>query len=130
MPTPGYVIKETNDAIASGTQTQQPMPIEGGNLAMARVIDRAVAAGPMTYVGNHVPKSRNGKPVRWAGEDPELLERTKHVRLKGERMSQFFSRVGLGAAQIRTMSAVEISRFVDVASQNEIPRPPRRPSQR
>jgi len=65
-------------------------------------------AGPQD---NQIPR-----PV--AGEDQELLERTKHVRLKGERMMQFYARVGLGAAQIRNMSFDEITRFCDVAEEN------------
>jgi hypothetical protein len=81
------------------------------NLLDGWVTPLKVVAGPVQGpVDNRAPR-----PV--AGEDSELLEKTKHVRLKGERMMQFYARVGLGAAQIRTMSFDEITRFCDVAEE-------------
>lgn len=55
----------------------------------------------------------------YVGEDDELLARTSHVRRRKETMLQFYARVGLGAAQILTMTKSEITHFVSVAEQNE-----------
>jgi hypothetical protein len=74
----------------------------------------------MTTTGYHAAPSRDGKPApKVTGDDPDLLQRTAHVRGPKERMGEFFSRVGLGAAQIRTMSKAEISHFVEVISKND-----------
>jgi len=58
------------------------------------------------------------KPVTQTLEDDVLLARTAHVRRPSEAMGQFISRIGLGKAQILSMSAEEISQFVKVSEAN------------
>jgi hypothetical protein len=71
-----------------------------------------VVAGP------GVPPTDGRAAVAAPADDPELLERTKHVRLKGEPMMGFYARIGLGAAQIMQMSKSEITRFVETVEKN------------
>jgi hypothetical protein len=84
---------------------------------LSRLIARVT--GPMPVISGPVQATREGRPFQKAvGDDPVLLEKTKHVRNKKETMMQFYSRVGLGAAQIRTMSKEEIAHFVEVVAAN------------
>jgi hypothetical protein len=71
---------------------------------------------PMTVLAGQPLPPRDGKPGQQAAaEDGVLLERTAHVRKPKETMLEFFARVGLGSAQIRSMDKGEITRFVKVA---------------
>ena len=45
--------------------------------------------------------------------DPEIVARVKHILLPGEKLGQFYARLGLGRAQIMTMSRSEISDWVN-----------------
>jgi hypothetical protein len=77
---------------------------------------------PTVVISGQPDKPVDGRPGhRFVGVDvdTELLERTAHVRKPKETMMQFFSRVGLGASQIREMSKDQITHFVEVVSQQE-----------
>lgn len=99
------------------TDTSQPVAQPNTYGFMRRILDSwntplKVVAGPKP-----APTDNRITP-EVLGDDAELLKRTTHVRLKGERMSQFHARVGLGASQILQMSYSEIKHFCDVAEES------------
>jgi hypothetical protein len=52
-------------------------------------------------------------------EDPEIISKVRHTMLPKEKLMEWFSRVGLGKAQIMAgMSKRDISRFVEQAERN------------
>jgi hypothetical protein len=51
--------------------------------------------------------------------DPEIISRVKHTLHKDELLMQWYSRVGLGRAQIMQMGKQEISDFVKQADENQ-----------
>ncbi len=77
-----------------------------------------VVAGPQGLNLNPVNGELLGTAY-YVDDDAELLEKTKHVRLKNEVMGQFHARVGLGAAQILSMTKDEIAHFVAVVTARE-----------
>lgn len=102
--------------VITGPSTPSAPASEYGFLR--RLIDTCWAR-PMTVVGGPTTGPQDNLVMRpVAPQDQELLDRTSHVRLKGEKLLQFYARVGLGPAQIRTMSRAEIKRFVDIAEEN------------
>ncbi len=105
-----------------GASQQKNQGTEGQ--AIMRMLSRVT--GPMQVVGGSALPPRDGRPAMRVGgveADSELLEKTKHVRRKGELMMQFFARTGCGAWQIRTSSKSEIAHFCETAQQNEEPIP-------
>jgi hypothetical protein len=93
-------------------QQTQPHPSELSRTehAQARSIDeqtkRALANGKL-------------RPV--SQEDPDLLAKSECCRGRGETLMQFFSRTGVTASQLRTMSRQELIDFVDRAGQQDPP---------
>ncbi len=87
-------------------------------LYMGRMLDRIIP--PIVLAGPDYSTPDGRLRLKRQGEDQALLEKTAHVRRPKETMMEFFARVGLGAAQIRTMNKEEISRFVEVATKQEI----------
>ena len=57
-------------------------------------------------------------------DDEEITARVSHTMLRGERLGEWFARVGLGKSQILLMSKGEIREFVALTANNEIPAPP------
>lgn len=51
-------------------------------------------------------------------DDPAVERRVKHVVKRDETLTEFYARVGLGRAQILSMSRDEIARFAEHAEQN------------
>jgi hypothetical protein len=54
-------------------------------------------------------------------EDPDLLAKSECCRGRGESLMQFFSRTGVTAAQLRTMTRQELVDFVDRTAQHDPP---------
>ncbi len=84
-------------------------------------LSRLVASvtGPMTISAGPGLPSVEGLPGRAVtGDDPTLLEKTKSVRGRGERLIQLMARTGIGLAQLRSFSVREIEHFVDTVSKN------------
>lgn len=115
-------------AIKNLLATSRPMPVMNPQTGRVPQINEAAAmaqimrsvTGPLPVLAGAAAKGTlNGVPrPAPRGDDPELLERTKHVRRKNERLGQFFARIGLGAAQIRNMTKDEISRFCEIVENN------------
>jgi hypothetical protein len=115
-------------AIKNLLATSRPMPVMNPRTGRVPQISEAAAmaqimrsvTGPLPVLAGAAAKGTlNGVPrPAPRGEDPQLLERTKHVRRKNERMGRFYARVGLGAAQILAMTPDEISRFCEIAEEN------------
>ena len=60
-------------------------------------------------------------------EDHAVIGRVQHVMLKNEKLMQFYSRTGLGRAQILQMTRDQITNFVERAEtnrRNEVAMPP------
>jgi len=94
------------------------LPDEASGFAM--LLDRWRTAGPLRVVSGCAPTTDpDGKLRPVVGEDQVLLEKTKHVRRKDEKMMQFFARTGIGKSQILSLTKDELARLVAVASQNE-----------
>ena len=81
---------------------------------------KRLLAAPRTLTG----MAQDGK-YHLEGED-DIVRRIAHTMKKGEKLIQWFARVGLGRSQILQMSKSEISAFVEQAERNnsEGPREP------
>jgi len=77
---------------------------------------RVLAGNPLGPVDGRIPQ-------QFLGEDESILKKISHVIRKGEKLMQFFSRVGLSLSQSRTMSKNEISRFVQQSEANAMAEP-------
>lgn len=102
----------TNTGVA-----QKMSEVSTGNW-LARILANVHA--PMQIIsGPALTGTREGVArARVVGDDPVLLEKTKHVRNKKETMMQFFARTGIGAHQVRTLTKDALASLVDVATKN------------
>jgi hypothetical protein len=80
---------------------------------LERLIQRNVET-PRTTTGMR----EDGKYLL-AGED-EIVRRVGHTMKRGEQLIQWFARVGLGKAQILSMSKSDITKFVEQAERNNL----------
>jgi hypothetical protein len=72
----------------------------------------------MLVVAGAVGKPTDGKaPLQRAPEDQELVSRIRHTMKPGEKLIQWYARVGLGKSQIMTMTKSEITRAVELAEE-------------
>lgn len=71
-----------------------------------------------TTVGRMIRSAAKMKVVD-PNEDEDVEKRVRHCLGRGEKLGQFYSRTGLGRAQILAMSRSEISAFVDAAARRE-----------
>lgn len=78
------------------------------------LINRArVALEHKAVIGQAGPNSRYALP-----DEEEIIVRVRHTMRAGEPLVAWFARVGLGRAQILTMSKSEITAFVAQADAN------------
>ena len=56
--------------------------------------------------------------AHYPSDDAEIIRRIQHVLRPGEKLMQFYARVGLGRAQILAMTSVEIAKFVQVSEES------------
>ena len=57
----------------------------------------------------------NGEAI----DNPAVVARVKHTMRKGEALSEWFARTGLGLSQVMSMSRSEISDFVAVVERRD-----------
>jgi hypothetical protein len=94
---------------------------EAANVGIGAHIARLLArvTGPMPIVTGPAQATKEGVPgPRVIGDDPDLLDLTKHVRAPKERLFQFYARTGIGPVEIRSLCATELARRVELAEQN------------
>ncbi len=90
-----------------------PMRVVGGPTSTAQPGDREFGR----QINEQLEKLPKMKPVN-LNENPELEYKLRKVMKKGEKLGEFFSRTGLGLAQIMSMSDSEIRSFVAIAEEN------------
>ena len=105
----------------------------------ARLLDAHVArqvrdAKPMQVLAGPALSPVNGVARAVAGEDKELLEKTKGLRVKvqdplggfgkrclrDETLMEFFARTGISAHQVRTLTRRELERLHAVVEQHQV----------
>jgi len=85
------------------------------------MLDRAVAQGPMRVLSGPSESGENGAvPANnhYPSDDAAIIARIKHTMRPGEKLMQWYARIGLGRAQILAMSAVEIAKFVQASEES------------
>lgn len=111
---------------SSNKQSQQDKAQGSVASYLARVL--ASVTGPMPILGGVGLPPVDGRPSRTLiAEDPELLERTRHVRRPHERLMEFWARGGPGPGQLRQMTRSEISAFmrqVELNAKDDVKPPP------
>jgi hypothetical protein len=86
---------------------------------LARLTEESLASGPIVTEAGIRPVPKDGRPAKpYLGDNLELLEKTAHVRRKGETLGQFFSRGGCGKAQILAWSPAQIAAYMKVVEEN------------
>jgi hypothetical protein len=94
---------------------------EKANVGIGAHIARLLArvTGPMPIISATAQPTREGVPgPRVIGDDPGLLDLTKHVRKPKEKMLEFYARTGIGPVEIRSLCTTELARRVELAEQN------------
>jgi hypothetical protein len=97
---------------------------QASQMSMGTFLAREIVkvTGPMPVVGGLAPSGTNeGRPhAKVVGDDEELLQLTAHVRKPKERLMEFYSRCGIGPGQIRSFTPDELTRRVEIATQNNL----------
>lgn len=85
-----------------------------------------VPAGDTASTVEHLDRQiAKAEPLRPANPDEDwpLLAKISHTMRKGERVMEWFARVGLGRSQVFAMTRDEIKRRADLADERQEPKP-------
>ncbi len=103
-------MEPSNNVSRSGMfREAQQVPMQNENTNFRKMIDKSTST---PTVDEHI------------NNDNEIVKQISHTLLKNETLGGWYSRVGLGRAQILQMSKGEIREFVALVSQNENPPAP------
>ena len=95
----------TNEISRNGWfKETQSQPVQNENINFAKMVDRSLKT-----------KRANAD----INDDEEVYERIKETLRPQETTGEWYSRVGLGRAQLLQMTKREIREFVAIVSQNE-----------